>query len=167
MKLSDLYVLLLRLAGVILGYYWISAMVWAFYYFANPDEISTWMLIAQYAIQGGLLYLLIFKTSALVRFLFGKGADDIDTVQLQARPDSLVIAGISVVGLVLILWGLPSLIMTLFSRHRFFVDYDEGLTLVTKREIALSIIHIILGIVIIGFQKKIAGWIMVNEPEKS
>ena len=169
MKLVDLYVLMLRLAGVILGYYWVSAMVWAFYYFANPDGFSTWVLIAQYAIQGLLLYVLIFKTTAIVHFLFGsKSVEMKATVFTGRKPEVLMAVGIALIGLCLILLGIPSLILKLFSGHRTFSDYDFGFTLITKKEMAFSIIHIVLGIIIIVFKEKIAGWISApaREPDQ-
>jgi len=155
MKLNDIYVLLLRLAGIVLGYYWVSAVVWAFYYAMFPDDGGGY-LIAQYTFQGILLFLLLFNAPGVVRFLFGNSDEKISISGIDIA--GLVRAGTVLIGLVLILYGLPSLVLKFFSGHRVFSSYDQGFTLVAKKELVLSVIHIVLGVLVIMLQHKIPAW---------
>ena len=152
MGIKDLYILCIRMAGMVLAFFWITSAGWGIQYIGSADLPY---MIVQFLAQGLLLYLMLFKARIIASRLFNVKNNTENTG--FSEPERILDLGILFLGLIMIVMSLPDLIQVLFSGHKFISGQGENMP--GQGMITLDLIRVILGLILIFMHRQLSAWL--------
>lgn len=159
MTKKEIYTLLIRMAGLVLGFYWITALVWA------TDYLGTeylGKLVFQYLFQGLIIYLMLFQSDLLLALIFKSDEESTGTSSITTK--EIVSAGIILLGLYSIYHSIDDIVLYFLSDHQAFaVDLGDS-TFISLKQFVLAWINLVLGLILIFLRTDLSRW-LTRSPE--
>ncbi len=162
MNTRDGYIAIIRILGFVLGFYWITSLVWAIDYMGT-DYIGP--MIFQLLFQGLLIYLMLFETNFIIRVLF-RNLEEKD-ISGNISIQSVVTAGIILLGIYVSFYSLSDIILYMISDHKGFSEYLGDDRFITFNVFVHSTIKFILGVILILFNRPLSMWILKSSDRKN